>query len=192
MPSRDKAQEGEIIKRQGHGKRLLQVFSDNVAAGIDHRYILVARQRHGCVCHPGRRRRQEAILGSPMPAAGTLYQDDRSLGEGPGQGPTLLRPLRKSDGPWKCPCLLPAWKAGWILAGGDSHRLCIRQTIRPGRGGGHHPRSGRHHSRAPSGRMILPGHFPGIPSPANIPQPSGLNFGFPSPGIFCRASTVAF
>jgi hypothetical protein len=40
--------------------------------------------------------------------------------------------------------------------------------------------------------MLLPDHFPGIPSPANFHQPSVLTFGFPDSGMFRQASTVSF
>jgi hypothetical protein len=78
------------------------------------------------------------------------------------------------------------------ISRGQRPRTTPHKTIRPGRGGGHHPRPGRHHSRAPSGRMLLPDHFPGIPSPANFHQPSVLTFGFPDSGMFRQASTVSF
>jgi len=44
MPPRDKAQEGETIKGQGHGKRLVQVFSERFYTIIDgFRFSLLAQ-----------------------------------------------------------------------------------------------------------------------------------------------------
>jgi hypothetical protein len=54
----------------------------------------------------------------------------------------------------KCPYFLPAWKAAWILAGGDSHRISIIGIIRPGRGGGRIHLSITRHSTAPPGRIL--------------------------------------
>jgi hypothetical protein len=76
---------------------------------------------------------------------------------------------------------VPCRGATWEISRGQRPRSTPHKIIRPGRGGGHTPRTGRHHSRAPSGRMILFGHFPGIPSPANFHQLSGLVFSLNKP-----------